>query len=57
VSESVVSSRAIGRMMAKWGEVLDRMRSDGGREADMVALGNRVPPQQVAQSAGAVRSR
>jgi predicted transglutaminase-like cysteine proteinase len=57
VSESVVSSRAIGRMMAKWGEVLARMRSEGGREADMVALGNRVPPQQVAQSAGAVRSR
>jgi predicted transglutaminase-like cysteine proteinase len=57
VSESVVSSRAIGRMMAKWGEVLTRMRSDGGREAEMVALGNRVSPQQLAQSAGAARSR
>jgi predicted transglutaminase-like cysteine proteinase len=57
VSESVVSSRAINRMMAKWGEVLARMRVDGGREAEMVALGNRVSPQQVAQSAGAVRSR
>jgi predicted transglutaminase-like cysteine proteinase len=57
VSESVVSSRAIGRMMAKWGEVLARMRSDGGREAEMVALGNRVSPQQVAQSAAVVRSR
>ena len=57
VSESVVSSRAISRMMAKWSEVLTRMRGDGGREAEMVALGNRVSPQQVAQSVAAVRSR
>jgi predicted transglutaminase-like cysteine proteinase len=57
VSESVVSGRAIGRMMAKWSEVLTRMRGDGGREAEMVALGNRAQPQQVAQSVAGVRSR
>jgi predicted transglutaminase-like cysteine proteinase len=57
VSESVVSSRAINRMMTKWAGVLDRMRGDGGREAAMLALGNRAAPLQVAQTVPAVRSR
>jgi predicted transglutaminase-like cysteine proteinase len=57
VSESVVSSRAIGRMVAKWTDVLDRMRGDGGREAAMVALGNRGPALQLAQSALTSRAR
>jgi predicted transglutaminase-like cysteine proteinase len=59
VSESVVSSRAIGRMMTKWSEVLDRMRGDGGgHEAQLLALGNRAQPVQVAQSAtGPQRAR
>ena len=58
MSEAVVSSRAIHRMMAKWGDVLARMHADGGREAEMVALGNRAQPQQMAQqSMVGVRSR
>jgi predicted transglutaminase-like cysteine proteinase len=57
VPESMVSSRAISRMMDRWSEVLDRMRGDGGREALLVALGNRAQPVQVAQSATPVRAR
>ena len=57
VSEAMVSTRAINRMMAKWTDVLDRMRGDGGREAVMLALGNRGPAPQVAQSAMPVRAR
>ena len=49
VSESIVSSKAIGRMMTRWTGVLDRMRGDGGREAAMVALGNRGTAVQLAQ--------
>jgi hypothetical protein len=57
VSEAAVSTRAITRMMDKWSEVLDRMRGDGGREAQLVALGNRASPVQVAQTAAPQRAR
>lgn len=57
VSEAIVSSRAISKMMTRWTDVLDRMRSDGGREAAMVALGNRGAPMQLAQSAQVPRPR
>ena len=56
VAESVVSGRAISRMVAKWSDVLDRMRGDG-REAAMVALGNRGQTVQLAQSTQAARTR
>ena len=57
VSERVVSSQAIGKMMEKWAGVLDRMRNAGGREAMMYAMGNRAPLQQLAQAAAAPRTR
>jgi predicted transglutaminase-like cysteine proteinase len=57
VSEAVVSGRAIGKMMTRWTDVLDRMRADGGREAAMVALGNRGTAMQLAQSAQGPRTR
>ena len=50
VSESMVSSRAIGKMMTRWTAVLERMSRDGGREAAMVALGNRGAAVQLAQA-------
>ena len=57
VPEAVVSGRAIRRMVTRWTDVLDRMRGDGGREAALVALGNRGQPVQLAQSAQTVRPR
>jgi hypothetical protein len=58
VPESIVSGRAIAKMMTRWTDVLDRMRGDGGREAAMVALGNRgTAAMQLAQSAAGARTR
>ena len=37
-------------MMTRWTDVLDRMSADGGREAAMVALGNRGAAMQLAQA-------